>query len=342
MRGTQLARQWKILRLIESRKMGITGTELADELEVPLRTIYRDLEAIQEAGFPLYTEREGTTSAWKLLEKFKKDFPLPLTLTELMALHMSCDVLSIFEGTVFQASIESLFKKVKASLTPETLQYLEGLSGRIKVNFGPGRTFEGFKNTVKCISDATAKRNRVEIIYRAASTARTTHRKVDPFQVLAMNGGFYLIGFCHVRREVRTFAMERIKNFSILDETFQMREDFNLEEYLKGAFQLMTGEPKKIRIRVAASAAHVIRERKWHPSQQLQELLDGGIEISLDAPINYEIISWILGFGPAAEVLQPSELKSRIARDLETAASQYRDLSRSQKALPERIPAQLS
>jgi predicted DNA-binding transcriptional regulator YafY len=59
-------------------------------------------------------------------------------------------------------------------------------------------------------------------------------------------------------------------------------------------------------------------------------------------PINYEIISWILGFGPAAEVLQPSELKSRIARDLQTAASQYRDLSRPQKALPERIPAQLS
>ena len=66
-----------------------------------------------------------------------------------------------------------------------------------------------------------------------------------------MNGGFYLIGFCHVRREVRAFAMDRIKNFSILDETFQMREDFNLEEYLKGTFQLMTGEPKKIRIRVA-------------------------------------------------------------------------------------------
>ena len=229
-----------------------------------------------------------------------------MTLTELMALHMSCDVLSIFHGTVFQASIESLFKKVKASLTPETLQYLEELSGRIKVNFGPGRTFSGFKDTVKCISDATAKRNRVEIIYRAASTARTTHRKVDPFQVLAMNGGFYLIGFCHVRREVRTFAVERIKNFSILDETFQMREDFNLEEYLKGAFQVMIGEPKKVRIRVAAAAAHVIRERKWHPSQELQELIDGAIEISLEVPINYEIISWILGFGPAAEVLQLS------------------------------------
>ncbi len=83
MRGTQLARQWKILRLMESRKRGITGGELAKELEVPLRTVYRDFEAIQEAGFPIYTERVGKNSYWKLLDTFKKDFPVPLTITGL-------------------------------------------------------------------------------------------------------------------------------------------------------------------------------------------------------------------------------------------------------------------
>jgi predicted DNA-binding transcriptional regulator YafY len=341
MRGTQLARQWKIIRLIESRKMGITGNELACELEVPLRSVYRDLEAIQEAGFPLYTEREGKSSVWKILETFRRDFPLPLTLTELMALHMSCEVLSIFEGTVFQSSIETLFKKVKTSLTAEHLKYLEGLSGGIKVNFGPGRTFDGFKETVRCLSDATTNMRSVEIVYRAASTARVTHRKVDPYQVLAMNGGFYLIGFCHTRRQVRTFAMDRIQKFSVLDECFKKPTNFDLEEHLKGAFRLMTGEPKKVRIRVAASAAHVIRERQWHPSQQLQELLDGGIEISLEVPINYEIISWILGFGPAAEVLQPIELRNRIAADLQKAASQYATPPRQKSLTLEKSPQTL-
>jgi hypothetical protein len=75
MRGTQLSRQWKIIRLIESRKKGITGMELANELEVPLRTVYRDLDAIQEAGFPVYTNRQGKNSHWKILDTFKKDFP---------------------------------------------------------------------------------------------------------------------------------------------------------------------------------------------------------------------------------------------------------------------------
>ncbi len=57
MRGTQMARQWKIIRLMESRKYGISGNELASELDTPLRTMYRELEAIQEAGFPLYRQR---------------------------------------------------------------------------------------------------------------------------------------------------------------------------------------------------------------------------------------------------------------------------------------------
>jgi len=109
MRGTQLVRQWKIIRMMESRKTGISAMDLAVELEAPVRSVYRDLEAIQEAGFPLYTEQIGKNSYWKLLDTFKKDFPLPLTTTELMSLHMSRDILRIFEGTVFQESIESLF-----------------------------------------------------------------------------------------------------------------------------------------------------------------------------------------------------------------------------------------
>ena len=158
MRGTQLARQWKIIKLIESRKKGITGTELSNELEVPLRTVYRDLEAIQEAGFPIYTDREGKNSYWKLLDTFKKDFPVPLTMTELMALHMSRDLLTVFQGTIFHDSIESLFNKVKTALSPETLRYVENISGRLKISIGPAKNFSDSNEVIKTLSEATAKR----------------------------------------------------------------------------------------------------------------------------------------------------------------------------------------
>jgi predicted DNA-binding transcriptional regulator YafY len=324
MRGAQLARQWRIVRLIESRKNGITGTELANELEVLSRTVYRDLEAIQQAGFPIYTDRVGKNCYWKLLDTFKKDFPLPLTMTELMALHMSRDLLRFFQGTIFHESIESLFRKVKTALTPETLRYLENISGRLKVGFGGFKDVSRFKEAIKALSEATAKRQRVEILYRSVSNSQETLRKVDPYQVWVMNGGFYLIGLCHLRNAVRTFSMDRVKAFSVLDEPFHFPKDFNLEDYLQTAFHVMRGDPNCVKVRFSQGAAHVVRERIWHPTQEIREMGDGGLEVSLEVPINYEVISWILGFGSAAEVLQPASLKRHIMEELQASLAQYR------------------
>jgi predicted DNA-binding transcriptional regulator YafY len=342
MRGTQLARQWKIIKLIESHTKGITVTELANELEVPQRTVYRDLEAIHEAGFPLYTDREGKNSYWKILDTFKKDFPVPMTLTELMALHMSRDLLSVFEGTIFHESIESLFNKVKSALSPDTLRYLENISGRLTVSIGPAKNFSNSKEVIKTLSEATAKRKRVEILYRAISTGRDSRRKVDPYQVWVMNGGFYLIGLCHLRNSIRTFAMDRIKSFKVLDESFHFPKNFNLEEYLQTAFHVMRGDPEKITVRFSPGAAHVVRERIWHPTQEIRELEGGGLEVSLEVPVNYEIVSWILGFGSAAEVVQPVSLRRRISEELQRASNRYLERHPSTKAYTKKIPAQLS
>jgi predicted DNA-binding transcriptional regulator YafY len=342
MRGTQLARQWKIIKMMESRKMGVTGIDLAHELETPLRTVYRDLEAIQDAGFPVYAEKEGKSSYWKLVDTFKKDLPLPFTATELMALHMSRDVLSIFEGTIFHESIESLFDKVKAVLSPETLRYLENVSGRLKLGFASCKDLTACKEAIQGISKATATKKCVEISYKAVSTGRETLRKVDPYQVWAMNGGFYLIGLCHLRNAVRTFAMDRITSFNVLDESFHFPKDFNLEDYLQTAFHVMRGEPQKIKIQVSPGASHVVRERIWHPTQEVRELSDGGLEISLEVPVNYEIVSWILGFGSAARVLEPSSLRNRIRDEHHAAAASYGEPMPVREAFTKKIPARLS
>ncbi len=344
MRGTQLARQWKILRLLESRKRGLTVAELSSELDVPTRTVCRDLEAIQEAGFPIYMERDGRSSYWRLVDGFKSCLPLPFTFTELMALHMSRDILRIFDGTVFQESIESLFDKVKTYLPAETIRYLERISHRVTVGFGPAKDHEAVREIISHVSETTGKRKRIEIAYQAASTGKETTRKIDPYQVWAMNGGFYLIGLCHLRNSVRTFALERVKSLSVLDESFQFPEHFSLEEYLQTAFRVMRGDPKIVKVWFSPGAARVVRESIWHPTQEIREQEDGSLVITLEVPINYEIISWILGFGSAAEVLYPVSLKKRIVEELEASLTRYRSrgLART-KIIPEKkVPATLS
>ncbi len=164
---------------------------------------------------------------------------------------MSRDLLSIFQGTIFHESIESLFQKVKAALAPEALQFLENISGKLKISLGPAKNLSGIKEAIKSLSEATAKKTRVEILYRAVSTGLETKRKVDPYQVWVMNGAFYLIGFCHIRHAVRTFAMDRIMGFAVLRETFHFPQNFKLEEYLETVFHVMRGEPTKVRVRFA-------------------------------------------------------------------------------------------
>ncbi|MFC1833568.1 helix-turn-helix transcriptional regulator [Thermodesulfobacteriota bacterium] len=263
---------------------------------------------------------------------------------------MSREILKVFDGTIFQESIESLFDKVRAALPPETIRYLERISGQIKIGFGPPKNFQDFKDIknggliISEISDAIAKRRQVEIQYKAASTGKETTRRVDPYQVWAMNGSFYLIGLCRLRNSIRTFSMDRIQGLTVLDEPFHLPKDFSLEEYLQTAFRVMRGDPMVVKVWFAPGSARVVQERIWHPTQEIREQEDGSLVITLEVPISYEVVSWILGFGSAAEVIQPVSLKKRLLEELEASVKPYRSLGLARtKIIPEKkVPATLS
>lgn len=340
----QLSRQWKMVRLLEARRRGMSAAEMSVELGTPLRNIYRDLQALQDGGFPMYTERDGKHSRWKLMDGYSKQIRFPFTTTELIALHVSRDILRVLEGTVFQESIESLFDKITTSLPPQMISFIDNIAAGLKIGFGPAKDYRGLSDVIARISDAVGKRKRIEIAYRAASTGLKLLRKVDPYQVWGMNGCLYLIGLCHLRNARRTFAIDRIESLTLLDEPFLIPEDFSLEDYLQTAFKVMTGEPEVIQVRFGSEAAHVVRERIWHPSQELREQDDGGLILTLEVPINYEIISWILGFGPAAEVLAPASFRRRIENDLAEAQHNYGSHSRAKtkRIAPKKIPVTLT
>ncbi len=323
MRGTQSARQMCIIRLLESRTRGMTVRQIASELEEEVRTVYRDLDALDKAGFPLYKEREGRTSYWKMLDGGKPRIRIPFTASELMSLHMSRELLQVLRGTVFHDGIQDVLKKVRSSLSPKMLGYLDSVSGHLTAGFSPRKDYEAFREAISLASKAVADGKRVEIKYKAASTGRTTNRRIDPLQVWALNGVVYLIGFCHVRQAIRTFAVDRIKSIQVLEEPFEYPDDFNLKDYLRSAFRVMTGDPVNIKVRFAKEAAHVVRERIWHPTQEIREQRNGDILVTLEVPINYEVISWILGFGAAAEALEPPELRTRLLKEHLAAARTY-------------------
>ena len=322
-RGDQLGRQWKIIQTLVSARQGKSAAELAQDLECHPRTLYRDLEALQVAGFPIYTEKVDGKALWSLLDTVKHQIPLPFSLTELMALYFGRDMLKVFRGTVFYDSLESLFTKIKTTLPAESIKYLKNVEQTLHLGMKPYKDYGKFKEILKQVNDAAVNRKAIEIVYFTMSRRKESRRKVNPYRIWFFNGTFYLIGFCHMRDDVRIFALDRIKMLHQTKETFEVPEDFDLEAFTGASFGVYQGAPVHIKVWFHPDVAGYIKEKIWHESQQIHPQNDGSILFEADVAGTDEIRFWIMTWGSKAEVLEPASLREEIRAEAERMASRY-------------------
>ncbi len=333
MRGDQLARQWRILRAIEADKNGLTIAEIAGQEEISLRTAYRDIEALQAAGFPLYYERFEGSNRWFFVDNYKFKVPQPFTVTELMSLHLYSDLVRVFQGTPFYEALESLFKKVRVTLPPQALNYLNTIQSTFQVGIKPFKEYGRFREILSQVNRAALESLRLEIAYKSLTSETETLRKVDPYKVWFFDGTFYLIGHCHVREEVRTFVLDRIRMLRLTEEHFEIPPDFSLEDYMKHSFKVMQGDLYTVRIRISAEWARYIGEKIWHESQKAERLPDGRLDLTFQVAGLEEIKQWVLSLGPQAVVMEPTELIELVLADLSSVRMQYD----TETAIPQRM-----
>ena len=322
-RGDQLGRQWQIIQLLVSARRGWSAADLARELEVNPRTVYRDLEALQVAGFPLLTKKVEGKNLWSVLDTVKHQMPIPFSLPELMALYFGRDMLRVFQGTVFHDALDSLFHKVRATLPPESVQYLEGVEKTLQVGIKPYKDYARFREMIQRAEEAAREQRTLEIVYYTMSRKQESRRRVDPYRIWFFNGTFYLIGFCHRRGEVRIFALDRIRMLSVTQASFEVPEDFDLEAFLRPSLGVFQGEPVRVRVWFAPEAAGYIREKVWHESQEIQEQGDGSVVFEAEVAGLDEIRFWVLGWGSLAEVLEPEGLREAVRSEAERLAARY-------------------
>ncbi|MBU0515472.1 MAG: transcriptional regulator, partial [Proteobacteria bacterium] len=294
MRGDQLARQWRILRHIESSRQGLTVAELAEREEISPRTVYRDLEALEAAGFPLYTEKVERSQRWAFIDTYKFKVPQPFTLTELMSLHLYGDLVRVFKGTEFYDSLESLFKKVRSTLPPQTLSYLDQIQSTFHVGIKPYKEYDEFREILNQVNQAALNNFRVEMAYHSLRSDKKTKRKVDPYKVWFFEGTIYAIGYCHLRREVRMFVVDRIKMLRVTKEKFKPPADFDLDDFMRHSFKVMQDDLHTVKIRISPAWARYVGEKIWHESQKTKKLKDGGLELTFHVAGLDEIKQWVL------------------------------------------------
>jgi predicted DNA-binding transcriptional regulator YafY len=335
-RGDQLGRQWKIIQTLLSSQRGKAAADLAEELGCHSRTVYRDLEALQIAGFPIYTERFEGRTLWSILDTVKNQIPLPLNLTELTALYFSRNMLKILKNTVYYDSLESLFEKIKTTLPEEYLTALEQFQKGFGVGLKPHKDYEGTGQTIRLINQAVMDQKYIVIDYFTMSRNQQTRRRVAPYKVWFFDDTFYLIGRCELRKAIRIFAMERIRHIEILDASFQKPDDDHIEDLMKSSFGVFLGKPAKVRIRFSADIAGYVKEKIWHETQMIREQEDGSIIFEAEVSGLSEIKFWIMKWGHQAKVLEPASLRHAIRQEAARMVSMYALKGKADRSPPDK------
>ncbi len=322
MRGDQLARQWRLIQLLAKRRYGAGLDDLAAELECHKRTVYRDLDALQFAGFPVTSEKRDGRVFYRVIEGFELG-EAPFTPDELMALAFSEDLLRGLAGTVFHDSIHSALAKIRASLGPELSSFLARLHDAFRVLPGPHKRYTEASDTIRALNEAVLERRSVRIEYTTGRTGETSQRDLDPYRVWYRSGGLYVIGHDHKSGEVRTFAVDRIHRASLLDAHFEVPADFDFEARTASAFGVVAEQPETVCIRFAPRWALYVQEHDWHPSQRIAKAESGGVELTMDVGVGEELRGWVLSFGAGAEVIAPESLRADVAAELARAGAKY-------------------
>jgi proteasome accessory factor B len=328
-RNAEVIRQWTILREIErSRTAGVTIDALATDCGVTTRTIRRDLQALEEAGFPIYDDRshdDGRTR-WTINGQAFKGLFAGLTLSELCALYFSRTLLESLAGTPFRDELESAFDKLGASLTPHMRQFLDQLPRVIASKPDPLRrrpdTDGRQQQIIARALEATLHLRQATLTYYSRSSGRTKSYLVHPYRLAYAQGGLYLLAHVPEYNEVRTFAVERIDEMALLEERFTPAGDMP-DEAFPHSLGVHSGPPEEVTIEFEEAVGDYVRAREWHQSQRWSKGADGRLVLQLRVCIDQALHSWVLSFGPFARVTAPDRLAREIASQIDQARARY-------------------
>jgi predicted DNA-binding transcriptional regulator YafY len=316
-RNVQVSRQWLLLQRLE-RSKGATLEQLArclpEDSACHPRTIRRDLEALA-VRFPLYTERRDGKTVWRLIDGYDRGLKLAFSHTELMALVFSRDLLRPLDGTELKASLDSAYNKMTTALPPDSAGFVGSLRDYFSVGLGPHKKYRDHRQTIDVLTRSISQSRTVQIRYFAASRNKTTPRDVDPYRLWYSQGALYLIGHCHLRRDLRMFAVDRIRSITITNRPCQMPLGFGVEEYVSTALMVMRGTPTEVRLRFDPKVAPWACDRSWHPSQKIERTRAGETLMTLRVAETPEVVGWVLSFGGGVKVLAPPSLRERVREE---------------------------
>ncbi|MEQ1825132.1 MAG: WYL domain-containing protein [Pirellula sp.] len=336
-RNEQLIRQHKILQVLERRRYGASLEDLRDSVVQELglgtlhvRSIRRDIEALQAAGMAIITEETQSGKVWKLSRVEKGLHKIAITASELIALSMGRDLLLPLVGTQFWQGIEGFWNKVREQLPSGVWDHYQRYRRTLRVLGVPAKTYEKQQGILKTINRAIQEHRKLEIEYESIGKPVST-RLLEPYGLAIYQSSIYVVAIESLKNEddepqdrLRHWKLDRFTKATALDVWFKAHEEVDLEQHLGKSVGIFSGErPITYTIRLSSNAARWIQEEPWHAQQQLEFESDGTCMLKVPAYHPMEIIPNVLKLGNEAELLEPAEGRKEIKKIIQQMNKDY-------------------
>ena len=318
MNSERLIRIMSIAETIR-KEPGINYKDLSEDFDVSERTIRRDIDVLEEAGFPVQYYN-GL--------RFMSDVELPrveFSPDEVIFLLLMIDFMARYE--IESEVPHNLFDKLKDYLPEKMMNKYQKIQKSILIH--PHKNRKDGREAVKRLKEIIQSQNRIEIYYHSHSSKETTWRKVDPYGVFFKNRSWYMIAYCHNHHEIRIFRCNRIKEIKSLPEKYKIPRGFDQEEFLSGSFDIMKGEPTIVKIRFDEEVAPFIEEATFSYYEKKTRVKDKkGLIYEVKVDNWREVFSWVLSFGSMAEVIEPYWMREKIVEEIEKIENVYGKMRR--------------
>jgi predicted DNA-binding transcriptional regulator YafY len=334
-RNEQLIRQHKLLQMLEDARFGRTLEELRDDLVESLglgtlhvRSLRRDLEALQAAGFDIDTVDSARGKLWKLGSRGRGAFKITASATELIALSLSRDLLYPLAGTPFWQGIETFWNKLQEELPGTVWDHYENYRQFFYVRGMPAKSYQQQHGILATLHRSIQEHRVVDIEYQSIGKD-PAKRKIEPYAVAFYQSSLYIIAAAHERPitapdRVRHWKLDRFLKATALDQWFKLPDDFDLKEHLGASLGIFAGgKAKDFKIKISSYATRWVIEDPWHADQRVEKQPDGGIILTVKAAHELEIIPRVLALGAEAEVLSPASCRKTIAEMVQRLAAKY-------------------
>jgi predicted DNA-binding transcriptional regulator YafY len=295
-----------ILNLLRSRR-NLNAAQIARECEVAERTVYRDIVSLSQAHIPIYYDRGY---------KFASDNFLPtlnFNLDEYLTLKAVLESSPLYRSGAGRSRIKTIKSKIEACLSPTVVEERKYASPYMAIDI-KSTLAEPAPEKIYAAVESAVKNNRTLRLKYNSIKSGIVEREVDPYFLIFIERAFYFVGYCHLRKEVRTFRTDRVIEAQATEKSFRPRKDIDPAKYFEDSWGVFSGPPVQVEVIFSGTAARVAALGKHHPREKITKLDKGRVKYEVTVRGIEEICRWLLGFGGEALIVKPPRLKNEIIK----------------------------